>query len=120
MKDFFIAMKFYFRILFLLCFFLMSCAQKEKQVKVLKAVRGLLDLSSLSIEEDTVVSLSGEWEFYWKQFCQPNYPHKKGELQCSSDKATPTPGFFTSSLRMAELRFSGQGFWNLSIKNNPS
>ncbi|MCB1160552.1 MAG: hypothetical protein KDK45_23835, partial [Leptospiraceae bacterium] len=116
MKDFFIAMKFYFRILFLLCFFLMSCAQKEKQVKVPKAVRGLLDLSSLSIEEDTVVSLSGEWEFYWKQFCQPNYPHKKGELQCSSDKAAQLPVFLPLPSEWQNYGFPVRGFGTYRLR----
>ena len=36
-----------------------------------RAVQGILDLSDWDFEEDGIVRLNGEWEFYWEQLLEP-------------------------------------------------
>jgi len=66
---------------------LVSC-EKGNERKSPKEVKGVLDLRSLpdgtnnewDFSKDGVVSLSGEWEFYWKEFLDPNIREQGANL----------------------------------------
>jgi len=37
-----------------------------------KAIKGVIDLREISNPDDFIVTLNGEWEFYWKKILRPN------------------------------------------------
>jgi len=37
-----------------------------------KAEKGILDLTQWQFEEDGVIKLNGQWEFYWNQLLEPH------------------------------------------------
>lgn len=43
-----------------------------------KSQMGVLDLSHWQFERDGIVSLNGEWEFYWQQLLDPTHFHHQG------------------------------------------
>ncbi len=54
-------------ILVLIPFLLLAgCSHKGKSQP--KAVKGVLDLQDWNFEQDGIINLDGEWEFYWKEF----------------------------------------------------
>jgi len=54
-------------IYFLLFIFAVSCISKTSKSEP-KAINGVLDLRNWEFKKDGVVSLNGEWEFYWEEF----------------------------------------------------
>ena len=69
-----------FRVLFFIClFFVFSFSCKNQTAEPLKkkipvAVNGVMDLKNhnfhSSEEDEGIVSLNGEWEFYWEEFVE--------------------------------------------------
>lgn len=58
----------------LLLFFLLTlsqCIPPANQKKPPLAVKGVLDLREWDFERDGILSLDGEWEFYWGEFLEP-------------------------------------------------
>ena len=51
----------------ILTFLLINC---KKDVTVYKAEKGILDLRNWDPEKESVLSLDGTWEFYWKNLRQ--------------------------------------------------
>ena len=45
--------------------------QDNHQVISLKAVKGVLDLSTWNFSNDGTINLDGQWEFYWNEFMEP-------------------------------------------------
>ncbi len=41
-----------------------------------KAINGIIDLSLTDFENEGIINLSGEWEFYWNQLIIPGIPRK--------------------------------------------
>ncbi len=60
----------FFLLLFVISFFSTSCSSNDTKVSVVKD--GFLDLSEWDFEKNGIVSLSGEWEFYWSNFYKSN------------------------------------------------
>jgi 7TM diverse intracellular signalling len=54
-------------ILFIIVF--STCKKTEKESP--KAEKGIIDLSNWDFEEDGIIDLNGEWEFYWEQLLTP-------------------------------------------------
>lgn len=48
---------------------LVSCGNKNEQPV---AKKGVLDISALNIERESLIKLDGDWEFYWQQLYEPN------------------------------------------------
>ncbi|MCB1189058.1 MAG: SpoIIE family protein phosphatase [Leptospiraceae bacterium] len=71
-------MKFFFSILclFLLCFCNYNSSEKLQPI----AINGTIDLRNWNFEKDGMVSLKGNWEFYWKEFLEESY------FQTNTDK----------------------------------
>ncbi|MCG6143419.1 sensor histidine kinase [Leptospira bandrabouensis] len=69
----------YIRILKLvfLLFVFVHCENARPNHTKLKAIGGILDLSQVSIEKDTVIPLVGEWKFYWKNLVEPKNHYEK-------------------------------------------
>jgi len=60
------------RIHILIIFFVLlsaSCSDPQKRRPDIE--NGFLDLSSWNFEEDGLVNLNGEWEFYWEKLLEP-------------------------------------------------
>jgi signal transduction histidine kinase len=66
---------------------LVVCCSQPKQMP--KATQGVLDLRSWNFSKDGPVNLDGEWEFYWKEFCDPNVL-RRDVLQCVSTEDATT------------------------------
>src|SRR3954452_11579345 len=54
-----------------ICFLLLfsSCSAKNKII----VKDGMLDLRTWNWEKDGIISLSGNWEFYWRKFYSPDF-----------------------------------------------
>jgi len=55
---------------FFICLFLVSC-QPSQTMKPPQAINGLLNLQDWDFETRGLVSLSGEWAFYWQELLRP-------------------------------------------------
>ena len=71
--------------LLLVPYLLLNFSCKESPVKKMpKAVNGILNLTDWDFENDGIVQLNGEWEFYREQllipdgFAVPDIPQKTG------------------------------------------
>ncbi|MCP4715930.1 MAG: response regulator [Deltaproteobacteria bacterium] len=88
-----------------------GCSDTQKPPQ---AVKGVLDLSGWDYAKNKVVSLDGEWDFYWKQLLGPDdftqsYPSPEGSMhlpgfwnqgQKGKKKKLPRDGFATFRLRV--------------------
>jgi signal transduction histidine kinase len=68
-----------------LTFILVSTLYTDLFCQNPKAIRGVLDLREMQNPNKFIVSLNGEWEFYWKQMLHP-YNFKRA--------VTPKPDFY--------------------------
>lgn len=98
--------KILFPLLYVL-FFLLSCENKKEQSSKIDppiASKGILDLRNFpfkySNDEDGIINLTGEWEFYWEKFIDPN-------------KKQSTENFITvpSNWRDHSIMHSGEKFF---------
>jgi signal transduction histidine kinase len=55
-------------LLFIPFFFLLDCSPKGKVPP--KAVKGVLDLRDWDFDQDGIINLDGDWEFYWEKYCK--------------------------------------------------
>lgn len=62
---------FFILLMFFACTIFPSCA-KSPQRQMSKAEKGVLDLSRWNFQKNGVVSLDGEWEFYWQHLLTPD------------------------------------------------
>lgn len=71
----------------ILCSLFLYCSNDNHNKIPPKAVKGVLDLSNWDLEKDDPVDLIGEWEFYWKEFVQPDSrPMQNAELGMRNEK----------------------------------
>ena len=68
-------MKKLFRIFlsFILIGLLFYSCKNESRTNVLE--RGVLDLRDIDFDKNSLLSLDGEWEFYWRQFLNSNFEY---------------------------------------------
>ncbi len=83
-----------------------SC-KNESRTNVLE--RGVLDLRDIDFDKNSLLSLDGEWEFYWRQFLDSNQT-----IQNSEDKKyyLKLPGAW-NGLEIEGEKISGEGFATL-------
>ena len=81
-----------------------------------EAVDGVVDLSDWEFEEDGIISLSGDWEFYWEKLLEPAdflekpQPEKTGFIYVPSD----WNGYEVNG---EELPGYGYATYRLTVKN---
>lgn len=96
----------------LLLIIILSCNDRAR-VHNIKAVKGILDLSSGSSLTQTAVPLDGEWEFYWGRLLSP---------ESFKSSTTPVPdGYFKVPLYWTSYdrnRFPAKGYatYRLTVK----
>jgi hypothetical protein len=84
-----------------------GCYQGFREKTPPVAVKGVLDLTDWDFSEDGPVSLTGEYEFYWKQHLEPSRftdslsPEKTGFIE--------VPGYW-NDYKAGQEQLSGQGF----------
>lgn len=87
--------------------------QEEKQ----QAQKGVLDLSNWDFEKDGVVSLDGEWEFYWNQLL--TYEDFNGEEENKLDGYYKIPSVWNDyTLNGDKLPGEGYATYRLKVKVN--
>ncbi|WP_051122365.1 sensor histidine kinase [Leptospira wolbachii] len=59
---------------------IVHCARPELETSSKKATGGILDLTQVSLENNKVIELSGEWKFYWKNLIHPDVIREKNNL----------------------------------------
>lgn len=57
---------------FIICLFLAACSQPSQFREMPQAVEGHLDLQNWDFDNRGIVSLSGEWAFYWNELLYPS------------------------------------------------
>lgn len=60
-----------FCIIFMLIFINSGCKQRSSVYNP-KAIQGVLDLRDFDESSDVIISLDGQWEFYWNQLIDPS------------------------------------------------
>ena len=70
---------------------------------------GELDLSKLEMDDDTFLSLSGEWSFYWNQFVKPN------DIRSHNGSLIQIPGVWNDFKMDGEI-IGGSGYATYSLK----
>ncbi|MFZ5944805.1 MAG: sensor histidine kinase [Bacillota bacterium] len=61
----------YFLIFLMLIIISTGCTQQTEKNKLPEAANGKLDLSFWDLEEDGIIYLKGNWEFYWEKLISP-------------------------------------------------
>ena len=108
----FSAMK-YLKVHIIIIGILLSISCNNLQPKKHEIKNGFLDLSSWNFEEDGIVHLNGEWEFYWEQLLEPKdfelndsinpeyiYVPRGWAVQKSKKKSYPEFGYATYRLKI--------------------
>ncbi|MBE9510269.1 MAG: sensor histidine kinase [Bacteroidetes bacterium] len=100
-----------FRLITLLCLLTPTIIANSNNRLV--SEKGILDLRELEFDRNTVVSLNGEWEFYWNEFLYP--------VDFDSDKQ-PTPDYYGkipsywTSYDPDNCDITGQGYATYRLK----
>ncbi|EKQ58290.1 MULTISPECIES: ATP-binding protein [unclassified Clostridium] len=99
-------------IFFILLLFLFNIYQ-EYHKKQLQAEKGSIDLTSWNFEKDGVISLDGEWEFYWNQLLTED-DFKNGE-SIKPDGYFRVPSVWTNYISN-NAKFPEQGYATYRLK----
>ncbi|WP_222126832.1 hypothetical protein [Paenibacillus xylanexedens] len=89
-------------------------ATENKGIKPESARNGTLDLTTWDFASDEVVSLDGQWEFYWNELLEP------GVQPVSSAQLMNVPGFWRNTELDGTLQAKGGGTYRLKVKLDPS
>ncbi len=94
--------------------FNISLQSHKKQVQ---AKKGTLDLVNWDFQKDGVVSLDGQWEFYWNQLL--TYEDFQKEKQIKPDGYIQVPSVWTNyDLNGTKLSGKGYATYRLKVKTN--
>lgn len=91
-------------------FFLANCTEGKKTI----AKKGVIDLSEWDFQNDGIISLNGEWEFYWNQLLDPD------DFRTNTTKSfIEIPGVWNGQV-VKEVKLPGSGFatYRLLIKSS--
>ncbi|MCW3489706.1 sensor histidine kinase [Dethiobacter alkaliphilus] len=69
--------KHFYRIFFIFVCFSVLLQPVTAKANQPEAVNGVLDLSDWSLEQDGIVALDGQWEFYWQELLTPQQFEQK-------------------------------------------
>ncbi|MEM7184765.1 MAG: adenylate/guanylate cyclase domain-containing protein [Spirochaetota bacterium] len=95
--------------------FLSNCQKQYSGKKPAKAIKGALDLREWKFAKDGPTKLNGDWEFYWKRFCDPNeFPSLPSREQSKMDiQALNSEKWDSCKDSIAKPRYTYvPGFWN--------
>jgi hypothetical protein len=95
----------------LLIFLFISTATLPGQQE--KAVRGVLDLRKMENKDRFIVTLNGEWAFYWKQMLYPN-DFKKG-TEREGQYFVHVPSYWTDYKDVIKTEKTGYATYHLLI-----
>ncbi|WP_438431424.1 ATP-binding protein [Gorillibacterium sp. sgz500922] len=98
---------------FLLLFGLLQATDHE-ETKLAHSEPGTLDLTDRNFQSDRVVSLDGQWEFYWNQLLKP------GSKPVPSPDYIQVPGFWKQNPQAESDQAKGAATYRLTIKVKPS
>lgn len=116
------------RILIILSLLLLFGCAKNPKANQFLAEKGYLDLSNWDFEKDGVISLNGEWEFYWEKKIEPKdfhqslnpdfiqVPHRWNKHEVNG-KQIGANGFATFRLRLKLPKSESVKAFRLSIQN---
>ena len=104
-------MKYLIKHILLIFLVLLSASCSDHQRKSPDIENGFLDLSSWNFEEDGLVNLNGEWEFYWEKLLEPKdfestnslkteYIHVPAGWARQEGKSYPELGYATYRLKV--------------------
>ena len=79
----------------------------DKEQKLPRAQKGVLDLSAWDFKEDGIVKFDGQWEFYWKRFL--HYEDIQNNPALRPDRLAKVPEVW-NHYQINEERIPGQGF----------
>lgn len=66
--------------------------------RIPSASKGIMDLRTLSSDQDFIVNLNGEWEFYWNKMLRPNDFQKSN---CIPDCYGKVPSYWTDYRKLS-------------------
>lgn len=99
------------------CFLLlfgMVRATENKVVSPFPSQEGLLDLTAWDFQDNQVLSLDGEWEFYWNQLLEP------GANPGPAPHYMMVPGYWKHTGEDGSLHSKGAATYRLKVKLKPS
>ena len=103
--------------IFILCLILTACSQSGQTSEAPQAVEGYLDLQNWDFNNRGIVSLSGDWAFYWQELLTPS------EIKTDSNtKYVPVPAIWTNyEMNSQVLPVAGFSTYRLIVQlPNPS
>lgn len=82
-----------------------------------QAVKGVLDLRGWDFSGDGVVSLKGEWEFYWSELLSPGqFGHQGAGKRLQPTGYIMVPSIWSGQVGDARLTAKGYGTYRLVVK----
>lgn len=81
------------------------------------AKKGVINLSETDFDKNHIISLDGEWEFYWNQLMEPDDFMKDSQNQPAFMKV---PGSWTHDLSGNTYMAEGYATYKLTIKDVPA
>lgn len=103
-------------IVLLALWFLISCQSAYAAPRVEK---GVLDLANYNLEEEGIIKLDGEWEFYWKQLVLPSEFNDPSKAERTD--YLEVPGYWNGYEYMgSELTGMGYATFRMTVRNAPT
>lgn len=110
---------FFLLISFLSLLFLSMPGKRGEPTGPLRAVKGVIDLSNWNMDETKILSLDGEWEFYWNQLLTPK--DFQLQVQPSDKNFMQVPGLWNGKMIEGEkLPVFGCATYRLVLDHVPS
>ncbi|MDW7674560.1 MAG: 7TM diverse intracellular signaling domain-containing protein [Bacillota bacterium] len=103
-------------IILLICFFIIlpSSFESAEANNNPEAINGMLDLANWNWEQDGIVSLKGEWEFYWQQLLTPEDFHNRN-LAGENETITVPSTWNNHKVKGKEITGIGYGTYRLLV-----
>ena len=110
---------FFLLISFLSLLFLSMPGKRGEPTGPLRAVKGVIDLSNWNMDETKILSLDGEWEFYWNQLLTPK--DFQLQVQPSDKNFMQVPGLWNGKMiEGKKLPVFGCATYRLVLDHVPS
>ena len=95
-----------------------GCSDSRFEKDIPKAQRGVLDLRKWDFQQDGTVLLSGEWQFFWQKYIEPDVDFDPNAQHVSN--LIKVPGTWNGHKQNGE-KISGDGFgsYRLQILKSP-
>jgi len=104
-------------LIIIILFVIVNCNNKLINKKFFIAKNGVIDLTFCDIENDGVVKLDGEWEFYWEKLLTPDDFNKDIKPLYTGYVLVPKP-WSNFKINNRKIPFFGYGTYRLKILLN--